>query len=309
MTATAWKLPGYLVQQQLGAGGSGQVWQARERSTGDEVAVKLLPAVERGHLDAVRSEAAMLSGLDHPHLLHLREVVQCGAGLALVVDLADGGSLAELLDSRGRIAPGEVVTAIAPIGAALAYAHNAGVVHGDVSASNLLFTEIGFPLLADLGVARLVGDDAPVSSTPAYLDPAVAAGGVPSAASDVFMLGAVALHALTGEPAWRGVTAEEALIAARAGDLGDLPARMNAARVPGEVADVVSRALELEASRRPTAAEFALDLRHATEPVAVEFGAGRAADRDSDAGGRPRADRSTFTHHMRPEPRRPAPKG
>ncbi|MEO8888736.1 MAG: protein kinase, partial [Jatrophihabitantaceae bacterium] len=305
MTGSTWKLPGYLVQERLGVGGSAQVWQARRRSDGTAVAVKLLPAVERSQLAAVRAEAAMLSGLDHPHLLHLREVVPVKDGLALVVDLAAGGSLASLLRSRGRLTQGEVVTAIAPIGAALAYAHNAAVVHGDVTPANLLFTDVGLPLLADLGVARLAGDESAVRSTPAYVDPAVAGGGVPAAASDVFMLGAVALHALTGDPPWRGGTAAEVLAAAAAGDIGDVPARLSAAGVPGPLADVVSRALQFEPERRPTAAEFALDLRYAAQPVAVELSAGRRAA-DTGAVG-PADDSALFTHAVRPAPRHCAP--
>lgn len=301
MTEAGWRLPGYVLEERLGAGGSGQVWRARRRSDGELVAVKLLAAVGREQLAAVRAEAAMLTGLEHPHLLRLHEVVPGKSGLALVVELAAGGSLAQLLAVRGRLTPGEVVTAIAPVGAALAYAHNASVVHGDVSAANLLFTEIGRPLLADLGVARLAGEDAPVRSTPAYIDPAVAIGGVPAATSDVFMLGAVALHALTGDPPWPGDSPDEVLAAAAAGDIGDLAARLRVAGVPDGVAEVVIRALEFESDRRPTAAEFALDLRHAADPVAVELGAGGART-DAVA-----PDRTAFTHLVRPLSHRAVP--
>jgi hypothetical protein len=301
------KVPGYLVEQPLGTGSSARVWRARSRSTGETVAVKLLPAVDRAQLAAVRSEAAMLSGLDHPHLVHLHEIVPCDGALALVLDHAAGGSLATLLHARGRLTPGEVVTAIAPIGAALAYAHTAGVVHGDVSAANLLFTDVGFPLLADLGVARLVGDDAPVHSTPAYVDPAVAAGGVPAPSSDVFMLGAVALHALTGEPPWRGETAGDVLAVAAAGELEDVSRRLEAADVPEPVADVVARALALDDAHRPTAAEFALDLRHAAEPAPVELAAGRAHGDDRADPAQPNGEQAVFTHLMRPRTHRAEP--
>lgn len=299
MDELTWRLPGYVVEEPLGAGAHARVWRARVRRTGDPVAVKLLPAQQREQLDAARAEAALLTGLDHPHLVHLHEVVPCQRGLALVLDLAAGGSLAELLAARGRLTPGEVVTTIAPIGAALAYAHNAGVVHGDVSAANLLFTDVGLPLLADLGVARLRGEGtAPARSTPAYVDPAVAAGGVPSPASDVFMLGALALHALTGEPAWPGATAEAAYAAAAHGDLGDLAGRLSGAGVPEAVAGVVRRALQTDPARRPSAAEFALDLRHAAEPVAVELGAGRARHRAVEAGPDPAL--LTYGHRVPP---------
>ena len=304
MDESTWRLAGYVIEEAIGAGADARVWRARVRRSGDPVAVKLLPVHGREQLDAARAEAALLTGLDHPHLVHLHEVVPCARGLALVLDLADGGTLAELLRARGRLAPGEVITAIAPIGAALAYAHTAGVVHGDVSAANILFTRAGLPLLADLGVARLTGDDtSPARSTPAYVDPAVAAGGVPSPASDVFMLAAVTLHALTGQPAWPGESAAAAYAAAARGDLGDVTARLDVAGVSGAVADVVARGLVIDPAGRPTAAEFALDLRHAAEPVAVELSAGRARHRAVEPGPDPAL--LTYGHRV-PPPARPA---
>ncbi len=295
------RLPGYQLEQPIGYGASSRVWRARVRATGDPVAIKVLPIHDRDERAAARAEAALLQGLDHPHLVHLHDVVSCEAGLALVLDLADGGTLEALLRARGRLAPGEVVTALAPIGAALAYAHNAGVVHGDVSAANIVFTGIGLPLLSDLGVARIVGDAAPpIRSTPAYVDPAVAAGGVPSPGTDVFMLAGVALHALTGAPLWPGDTAAEAYAAeayaaAARGQLSDVDERLRSAGVPEQVRVVIGRALQVDPARRSTAAEFALDLRHAIEPVAVELAAGRHR------AGRP--DRAALTYgHRVPAP-------
>ncbi|HEU5006622.1 MAG TPA: serine/threonine-protein kinase [Jatrophihabitantaceae bacterium] len=305
MDESTWRLPGYVIEEPIGAGADGRVWRARVRRSGDPVAVKLLPVHERGQLDAARAEAALLTGLDHPHLVRLHEAVPCRRGLALVLDLAAGGSLAQLLAARGRLTQGEVVTTIAPVGAALAYAHNAGVVHGDVSAANVLFTGVGLPLLADLGVARLTGDDTiPARSTPAYVDPAVAAGGVPSPASDVFMLAAVALHALTGEPAWPLASADAAYAAAARGDLGDVAGRLHDAGVSDAVAQVITRGLQIDPARRPTAAEFALDLRHAAEPAAVELSAGRARHRAAEPGPDPTV--LTYGHRLPPPARTPA---
>jgi len=275
MTGGSVQVPGYVLDVPIGSGGSGQVWRAHPAAGGSAVAIKLLPAVGPEQLAAARTEAAMLAGLDHPHLVRLHEAVPFAGRLALVLELAAAGSLADLLERRGRLAPGEVVTAVAPVGAALAYAHNADVVHGDVSAANIVFTAVGLPLLADLGVARLAGDARPARSTPAYLDPVVAAGGQPQPASDVFMLAAVALHALTGEPPWRSGAADRALQEAARGDLAAVHARLSAAPAPAPMVAVLAAALEPDPVRRPTAAEFALDLRHAAEPVAVDLNAGR----------------------------------
>lgn len=268
-----WTVPGYEVDELLGYGGFGEVWRGRARASGAPVALKRLPVDDAGQVHAARAEAALLSMLDHPHLIRLHELVAVDSGVVLVLDLAAGGSLADLLARRGRLIPGEVVTTLAPIGAALAYAHNEGVVHGDVTPANILFSEKGLPLLGDLGVARIMGDTGPARSTPAYVDPAVAAGQAPGAASDVFMLAAVAVHALTGRPVWTGVTPEDTIARAAAGDLGDLPDRL--AQLPPELAALLERALRLEPHLRCTAAEFALDLRHSSEPTPVELAAGR----------------------------------
>src|SRR5579875_1123480 len=197
-----WRLSGYRVERQLGAGSSGDVWRARVAATGVPVALKRIwlsdPARRKAALSEALSEAAMLATLDHPHLMKLHEVRHLDDAIVLVLDLAAGGSLAGLLARRGRLTIGETITVVAPVAAALAYAHQRGIVHGDVSSANILFTDLGLPLLADLGVARLRGDAAAVRTTPAYVDPVVAAGSMPMPTSDVFMLGAVALHALTG---------------------------------------------------------------------------------------------------------------
>ncbi|MFN2517456.1 MAG: serine/threonine protein kinase, partial [Jatrophihabitantaceae bacterium] len=245
-------------------------------STGEPVALKRIALGPAVPMRTLHTEAAVLAALDHPHLVRLHELVPTGDAIVLVLDLAAGGTLAELVHARGRITPGEVITTLAPVGAAVAYAHSAGVVHGDVSPSNVLFTEAGMPLLADLGVARLLGENTPVRSTPAFIDPAVAAGCVPGPQSDVFMLGAVTLHALTGCSVWTGNTPTEVLAAAALGETADLDALLAAVDVPQAMRAVLSRALSLEPAQRGSAAEFALDLRHAGTPLVVELSAGRA---------------------------------
>jgi protein kinase-like protein len=275
MGGASWRLPGFVVGELLGSGNSSEVWAACIAATGERVALKRVALTEPDALQAARTEAALLTALDHPHLVRLHALIPGPDAAVLVLDLADGGSLADMLARRSRLAVGEVVTALAPIGAALAYAHQRGVLHGDVTPGNVLFTSVGLPMLADLGVARIVGDSAAVRCTPEYVDPAVARGFVPGPSSDVFMLGAVALRALTGSPVWRGTTTAEILADAAAGDLGHLPERL--AAVPPPVAAVLEQALVAEPHLRCTAAEFALDLRHSAVPMPVELGAGRWA--------------------------------
>lgn len=270
------KLRGYAVERLIGSGASGDVWRARAVGSGALVALKRIAITSEGDSARARAEAALLRVLEHPNLVRLHSLVEVEDAVVLVLDLAEGGSLADLLASRGRMTPGEVITALAPVAAALAYLHGEGVVHSDVSAANVLFTGAGVPLLGDVGVARLLGDNGEVGATPGYVDPTVAAGGVPGPPSDVFMLGGVALHALTGLPPWPDAEPAAALARAASGELGDVRGQLAEAGVPEAMADVVGRALAWDPQRRGTAADLALDLRHSGYPVAVELAAGRA---------------------------------
>jgi hypothetical protein len=269
------RVRGYAVEQLLGAGSSSDVWRARAISSGAPVALKRIFVADERQRSRALDEAALLAALDHPNLVRLHTVLELDTALVLVLDLAEAGSLADLLTARGRLTPGEVITAVAPVAAALAHLHDAGVVHGDVSAANILFTATGTPLLADVGVARLTGDDADAEASPAYVDPAVAAGFVPGAPSDVFMLAGVALHALTGAPPWPDPDPAAALDRAAAGVLDDVAERLAAADVPPDMIAVLARALAVDPPRRGTAAGLALDLAHSATAAAVDLAAGR----------------------------------
>lgn len=286
-TATATVVPeieGWELVRVLGTGGSAQVWEAVPVDGGEPAAVKLLPLADGTVPAAANAEAALLQGFDHPHLVGLRDVLPMRwpdtgrPGIALVLDLAEAGSLADLLRRRGRLAPGEVVTAVAPVALAVAHVHEQAFVHGDVTPANLLFSAEGVPLLADLGVAKVIGGYGEVRTTAAYADPVVAGGGRPSTASDVFMLAATAFHALTGAPPWPDPLPGVALARAARGDVE--PLRRALVDVPPSLAQVVMDGLCREPHLRPSAAAFALDLGRAARPLAVDFDAGRAVNAD-----------------------------
>jgi hypothetical protein len=272
------ELPGYRIDHLLGRGSQAEVWLGVELASGERVALKRFPADSAASCGAGQAEAGVLASLDHPNLIGFRGLHRCGSGAVLVLELAEGGSLASLLRRRDRLTAAEVVAALTPIAAALAHAHEAGVVHGDLSPANILFTAAGHPKLADLGLARLsIGADRRLG-TPAYLDPTIAAGGAAGLASDVFSLGAVALQALTGAGPWLlpGApmpSADQVLAVAARGIIPDLAARL--ASSPPAIAALVIRALNVEPSQRGTAAEFALDLRAALPPRPVALSGGR----------------------------------
>jgi len=266
----AWIVPGYVAEELIGFGASGEVWRGTATDSTETVALKRLRA---GAADRARQrlerEAALLATIDHPHLLRVRELVSTELETVLVLDYAAGGSLAMLLRRRGRLGPGEVVTVLAPVAAALAHAHGEGLIHGDVSPANVLFTAEGRPLLADLGVARVLGERDDPQCTPEYMDPAVAAGAALGPASDVFMVAAVAVHALTGAPPWRADRPEQAVAMAAAGRIPDLHRTLPEA--PQPLVRALQRALSTVPSDRGSAAELALDMRHGCTPEPVRL--------------------------------------
>lgn len=270
MTDQRWRIPGYEAEELVGFGASGEVWRGRDTVSGETVALKRLRVPDEAANARLRREAALLAAVAHPHLLRLRDTVRTDGSWVLVLDFAAGPSLAALLRDRERLRPGEVVTALAPLAAALARAHSEGLVHGDVTPGNVLFTEDGRPLLADLGIARVVCDEEPVHATPEYADPTVAAGALPGPATDVFAVAAVGFHALTGRPLWTGETAEDTLFAAATSEVPDLAEV--APEVPQSLSRVLQRALSPDPASRGTAAELALELRHACPPEPVELG-------------------------------------
>jgi serine/threonine protein kinase len=191
-------VPGYTLGRQLGSGDFGVVFAAHEDSSGRPVAIKLLPIRSpQARSQAVR-EAALLAAIQHPHLVPIHRAVEMPDGIALVMDFAGGGSLADLLAAHGPLRPGEVVTVCAPIAQGLAEAHRHGVVHGMIKPANILFTIDGRPMLADVGVARLSQERRPGASGEGFAAPEVAAGRRPTPSADLYGMAATAVVALTG---------------------------------------------------------------------------------------------------------------
>jgi serine/threonine protein kinase len=258
-------VPGYVLEQQLGSGEHGVVFVAREESSGQLVAVKLLPVGSpHARTQAVR-EAALLGSIDHPHLVPVYGAVEVADGVALIMELADGGSLASLLAARGvgrgggegrvgrggggtaALSPGEVVTIFAPIAQGLAEAHRRGVVHGDLRPANVLFTGDGRPMLADLGVGRLLGERRP-SPEPGFAAPELAGGRPPTTSSDMYGLAALTIVALTGH-------------------LPGVPPVLPG--LPPATYGALSSALQPDPGRRPAAESFANALFALADPEPV----------------------------------------
>jgi hypothetical protein len=237
----------YDVGEVIGRGATGTVHLAIQRSVGRTVAVKRVRCERSGAIARLRHEAALLAALDHPHIIRLIDIVDDGDGVALVMPVASGGSLASLIASRGELAEDEVAAIGARLADALASAHRRGLLHLDVKPDNVLLTADGEPLLADFGVARLgaSADTAPVGTT-GFVAPEVLAGGACDR-SDVYSLAQVCRAALGPD------------------ESPTLGALLAAATVA-------------DPAQRPTASDLALRLRGLAGPLPCPGGQGLRAD-------------------------------
>jgi hypothetical protein len=256
------EVPGYQVEGLLGAGGTGEVWLATERSSHRQVALKRLRLDPVAGADAVRRLVATLDALDHPHVLRIRRIDGVPTEPVLVCDYAESGSLGQLLQARDRLDPGEAVTVVGPIAEALAAVHSRGLVHGAVTPENILFTQDGRPLLADAALWSLTEIDPSAAGTHGLTDPRVIAGAEPAPASDVYGLAATAWTALTGVPV---AEPRPSLLSANPG-------------VPPGLAHAIESGLQADPDVRPSAEQFADMIYAAAAPAAVRFPIGLVLD-------------------------------
>ncbi|MET7463246.1 serine/threonine-protein kinase, partial [Nonomuraea sp. NPDC005501] len=204
---------GYVLMDEIGAGGMGTVWRARHRDSGEVVAVKLLRDGLSADQDLVLrfvQERQVMRSLRHPNIVTIRDFVVEGERLALVMDLVEGGDLRTLVQRRGTLPPAEAAGLLAQTAGALAAAHDLGIVHRDVKPGNVLLDRAtGQVRLTDFGVARILHgpgltQTSAVIGTPVYMAPEVADGGAATPAVDVYALGLILYELLAGRPPFVG---------------------------------------------------------------------------------------------------------
>lgn len=210
----------YRLDELVGSGGAGQVWRAVDLVLERPVAVKLLwpeAASDPVARARFRAEAHHASCLSHPGVAQVHDYGEYGAEDTpfLVLELVDGSSLAGVL-AAGPLDPADTIDVIAQVAAGLQAAHSAGLVHRDIKPANLLIGRDGQVKITDFGLASVTGsasltDSSEVVGTAAYLAPERVAGQSATAASDLYSLGVVGYHCLTGRPPFCGPPAQVAL--------------------------------------------------------------------------------------------------
>ena len=238
-----WSVPGYTGLRPLGSGGFGEVVLARHDGSGTLVAIKYLRQellADARFAEMFRGEAAVLAGLDDPHVVRLYEYVESPSGAAIVMELVDGVSLRQILARQGGTTPEAALVVLQGSLLGLAAAHARGVVHRDYKPDNVLVDADGASKLTDFGIAARAGDRSVKGGTLAYAPPEQFGGGPASPAGDVYAATATFFECLTGRPPFAGETAAELMYqhmsAAGAGGRGARAAAAAGGRGDGQAA-------------------------------------------------------------------------
>jgi WD40 repeat protein/tRNA A-37 threonylcarbamoyl transferase component Bud32 len=271
--------PGYELLEELGRGGMGVVWKARQQSVNRIVAFKIVLASRHASLaEKVRFqiEAEAVAHLSHPNIVRLYEAGEHDGVPFFSLELCEGGSLEKKLKQQ-RPTPAEAAALVETLARAMQHAHSRGVVHRDLKPGNVLLAADGTPKIADFGLAKRLDVEHNVSGsgvvlgTASYMAPEQARSQSRDVgpAADVWALGAILYECLTGKPPFLGASTYDTLLQL----LQREPPRPRALnpRVPLDLETICLKCLEKDPARRyGSAAELAEDLRRFLEGRPVQ---------------------------------------
>jgi serine/threonine-protein kinase len=254
--------------EEIGRGGMGIVYRARQKSLGRTVALKMILTGQLANAQEVRrfyAEAAAAAVLDHPHIVPIYDVDGRDGRHYYTMGYVEGPTLDEVLKAhplRAEMAA-EIVRKLA---LAVEYAHERGVVHRDLKPANILMDSQGEPRIADFGLAMRDGQGTDertgdIVGTPSYMAPEQAAGRVKEVneAADIYSLGSILYACLTGRPPFQAETRFDTLLAVLEAE-ATLPRQLNR-ETPRELEWIIMRCLEKKPDNRyPTAKALADDL-------------------------------------------------
>ena len=211
----------YELLEEIGRGGQGVVYRARQKSLNRTVALKVIGLgrwATKAHIKRFRLEAAAAASLNHPCIVPIYEVGEREGACYFSMGLVEGGQLDAVL-KRETMPIRHAVDLVVKLARTVQYAHEHSILHRDIKPGNVLLDERGEPHLTDFGLARLVESESSVThtldvlGTPSYMAPEQAAGNNAAIGNvtDVYGLGAVLYHLLTGHPPFAGGTTYETI--------------------------------------------------------------------------------------------------
>jgi serine/threonine protein kinase/WD40 repeat protein len=263
-------VPGYEIQGELGRGGMGVVYQARQVALDRVVALKVVLA--GSHADAeelarFRREAEAIARLHHANVVEIYEVGEVGGLPHFAMEFCAGGNLAQKL-AVGPLPPRRAAALVQALASAVQAAHEAGVVHRDLKPGNVLLAADGIPKITDFGLAKKLEGTSQLTATgaivgtPSYMAPEQAAGEGKRVgpAADVYSLGAILYECLTGRPPFQAATTVDTLLQVVADP--PVPPSQLQPGIPAHLEAICLRCLEKKPGRRfATAAELAGELQ------------------------------------------------
>jgi serine/threonine-protein kinase len=248
-----WTVSGYSHVRELGEGATSRVVLAISDDTDTPVAIKYLRSRmydDAEFADRFEAEAQLLAGVEEAHLARLLHHVECTDGSAIVMELVNGVSLADLISYEGPTRREAALAVLKGSLLALAAVHRAGVVHRDYKPGNVLIRGDGVCKLIDAGIAVRAAHGIPAAGTPAYMAPELWNGGPATPATDLYAATVVLHESLTGG---RPFQVEHLPKLAQAHRSAAIPLK----RVPGPLRELVSRGMAKNPGDRPaSAAEF-----------------------------------------------------
>jgi TolB-like protein/predicted Ser/Thr protein kinase/Flp pilus assembly protein TadD len=265
------ELGDYELLEEVGRGGQGVVFRARQRSLNRIVAIKVIGLGQwatQAHLKRFRLEAEAAASLDHPCIVPIYEVGERDGQCYFSMKLVEGGQLDEVV-KHAPMSVRQAVELVAKIARTVHYAHEHGILHRDIKPGNILLDAKGEPHLTDFGLARLVETESTVTrtlevlGTPSYMAPEQAAGnnrGL-TATTDVYGLGAVLYQLLTGHPPFAGGTTYETIKLLL--ETEPWPPSLWNPKVDRDLSTICLKCLEKDSQRRYSSAlALAQDLEH-----------------------------------------------
>jgi serine/threonine protein kinase len=262
-------VPGFRILGELGRGGMGAVYKARQIALKRFVAIKVLRTdayADAGAAARFQAEAEAAARFQHPNIVQVYEVGEHDGMGYLVLEYAAGGGLDRRL-AESLQDPRESARLIATLARAIHFAHERGIIHRDLKPANVLLSENGVPKIADFGLAKLLEREEALTShgeilgTPSYMAPEQVRGLTDqiSPATDVYSLGAILYETLTGRPPFKGTTPLSTL--EQVSSQEPLSPGKIQRNVPRDLETICLKCLEKEPARRyPTASELAEDL-------------------------------------------------
>lgn len=260
---------GYEIIEEIARGGMGVVYRARQPRLKRTVALKMILAGRfASENDVIRffGEAEAAASLSHPNIVGIHEVGQDGGYHYFSMDFIEGHGLEELVIER-PLEPRTAVRYVRIVAGAIQYAHEKGILHRDLKPSNILIDQNDQPLVTDFGLAKCMSAESNLTATgmalgtPGYMSPEQAAGDhqVVGPTSDVYSLGAILYHLLTGRPPFQAVNPVETIMMVLSKE--PVPPRMLCDRIPRDLETITLKALSKDPVKRyQSAAELAEDL-------------------------------------------------